>query len=142
MLGYPKKMGKFEFAEGRKEIHAAVSRRGKRVIEITARRGAPQEPAPPVFNQKTFNTGAMGQFLAFNPIWMFRPREVIHESYLADITLVLDDSTFDPLARLAAGEPSNGRIVVLDIPGDSPYMLPVGISGPLLFNRTFNMRFR
>jgi len=36
----------------------------------------------------------------------------------------------------------NGRIVVMDIPGYSPYILPVGISGPVLFNRTFNMRFR
>jgi len=142
MLGYPKKMGVFEFDESGNEIHAAVSRRGTRVMEIEARRGNPQDPAPPVFNLKTFNTGAMGQFFAMNPIWMFRPREVIRESYNADIRLALNDSVFDPLARLAAGEPSNGRIVVMDIPGDSPYMLPVGISGPVLFNRTFNMRFR
>jgi hypothetical protein len=58
------------------------------------------------------------------------------------VQLALERFRFDPLARLAAGEPSNGRIVVLDIPGDSPYMLPVGIAGPLVFNRTFNMRFR
>ncbi len=142
MLGYPKKMGIFEFEENGDEIRSAVSRRGTRVLEIRARRGETQDPAPPVFNHKTFNTGAMGQFLAINPIWMFRPREVIHESYHADIQVTLNDSEFDPMARLAAGEASNGRIVVMDIPGDSPYMLPVGISGPVLFNRTFNMRFR
>lgn len=142
MLGYPKKMGIFEFHESGNDIQAAVSRRGTRVIEIRARGGDPQDPVPPVFNHKTFNTGAMGQFLAINPVWMFRPREVIRESHSADIQLTLNESVFDPLARLAAGEPSNGRIVVMDIPGDSPYMLPVGISGPVLFNRTFNMRFR
>jgi acetoacetate decarboxylase len=142
MLGYPKKMGAFCFDEQEKEIRASVVRRGTRVMEMTARRGASQDPAPPVFNHKTFNTGALGQCVALNPVWMFRPREVIRESYEAVVQLTLEDSVFDPLARLAAGGPSNGRIVILNIPGDSPYMLPVGVAGPLVFNRTFNMRFR
>lgn len=50
---------------------------------------------------------------------MFRWREVIHEYYRADIKLTLNDSDFDPISRLVAGEPQNGRIVVMDIPGDS-----------------------
>jgi acetoacetate decarboxylase len=142
MLGYPKKLGVFEFDEKDGVIHASISRREVRVMEMTAKRGAPQNPKPPVFNIKTFNVGAMGQFFALNPIWVFRPREVIHESYKADIKLTLNDSAFDPVARLVAGEPQNGRIVVMDIPGDGAYMAPVGFAGPGWFGRTFDMRFR
>ena len=142
MLGYPKKMGDFEYDEKDGNIHASVSRRGVKVMDITAKRGLPQTPKPPVFDIKTFNVGAMGQFFALNPIWVFRAREVIHESYQADIKLTLNDSGFDPISRLVAGEPQSGRIVVMDIPGDGAYMAPVGVAGPCWFGRTFNMRFR
>jgi acetoacetate decarboxylase len=142
MLGYPKKMGDFEFDEKDGNIQASVSRRGVKVMDITAKRGLPQNPKPPVFDIKTFNVGAMGQFFALNPIWVFRAREVIHESYQADIKLTLNDSGFDPISRLVTGEPQNGRFVVMDIPGDGAYMAPVGFAGPGWFGRTFNMRFR
>jgi acetoacetate decarboxylase len=142
MLGYPKKLGVFEFVENDGNIHASVSRRGVRVMDITAKRGLPQDPKLPVFNIRTFNVGAMGQFFAINPIWVFRPHEVIHESCKADIKLTLNDSAFDPIARLVTGEPQNGRIVVMDIPGDGAYMAPVGFAGPGWFGRTFDMRFR
>jgi acetoacetate decarboxylase len=142
MLGYPKKLGVFEFDEKDGVIHASISRRGVRVMEMTAKRGSPQNPKPPVFNIRTFNVGAMGQFFALNPIWVFRPREVIHECFKADIKLTLNDSAIDRVARLVAGEPQNGRIVVMDIPGDGAYMAPVGFAGPGWFGRTFDMRFR
>jgi acetoacetate decarboxylase len=142
MLGYPKKFGDFEFDERDDTIHASISRRGVRVMDITAKRGMPQEPKPPVFDIKTFNVGAMGQLFVFNPIWLFRPREIIHESFQADIKLTLRESCFDPLSSLITGEPVNGRIVLMDITGDSPYMAPVGVAGPGWFGRTFDMRFR
>ena len=142
MLGYPKKMGDFEFDEKDGNIQASVSRRGFKVMDIKAKRGLPQVPKPPVFDIKTFNVGAMGQFFALNLIWVFRAREVIHESYQADIKLTLNNSGFDPISRLVTGEPQNGRIVVMDIPGDGAYMAPVGFAGPGWFGRTFNMRFR
>ncbi|MBN2224308.1 MAG: acetoacetate decarboxylase family protein [Deltaproteobacteria bacterium] len=142
LLGYPKKMGVFKFNEEKDTVRASVSRRGTQVISIEGIR-APKETAPqPVFNCKTFNIGGMGQFFAVNPVWMFRPREVIHEYYRADIKLTLNDSDYDPISRLVAGEPQNGRIVVMDIPGDSSYMVPVGLAGPKWFSNTFNLRFR
>jgi len=141
LLGYPKKMGVFEFEEKEGNIQASISRRGVKVMAIEGKRGLPQEPKPPVFDFKTFNVGALGQFFALNPVWMFRPHEVIHEYYNADIKLTLNDSDFDPILRLVPGEPQNGRIVVMDIPGDG-YMAPVGFAGPGWFGRTFNMRFR
>jgi acetoacetate decarboxylase len=141
MLGYPKKIGSFEFDEKDGNIHASLSRRGVKVIDIEGKRGLPQDPRPPVFNIKTFNVGAMGQYFMLNPVWMFRPHEVIHEYYNAEIKLALNDSEFDPIRRLVAGGPVNGRIVVVDIPGDG-YMLPVGIAGIGWFGNTFNMRFR
>jgi acetoacetate decarboxylase len=142
MLGFPKKTGTFAFEEKKGHISASITRRGVTVMSMKATRGAVETSPRPVFNIKTFHTGGMGQYMAFSPVWMFRPREVIHESYRADIQLTLNDSETDPISRLVAGEPRNGRIAVMDIPGDSPYMLPVGCAGPWVFGRTFNMRFR
>ena len=83
----------------------------------------------------------MGQFFIISPIWLFRPREVIHESYAAEVKLTLNLSDYDPISHLMAGEPRKGRIVVMDIPG-SKYNLPVGIAGVSWFAQTFYMRFR
>lgn len=142
LLGYPKKMGVFTFEEKKTVIDASVRRRGITVMSMKAIPGE-REPSPePVFNYKTFHVGGLGQFFAVNPIWMFRPREVIHEYYRAEVKLTMRESVFDPIARLVAGKPVNGRIVAMDIPGDSPYMLPVGMAGPAWFGRSFNMRFR
>jgi acetoacetate decarboxylase len=141
LLGYPKKMAALEFDEREGNIRAAVTRRGVKVMAMEARRGEPQNHPPPVFDYKTFNAGAMGQFFIMSPIWLFRPREVIHESYAAEVKLTLAASDYDPLTRLVAGEPRNGRIVVMDIPG-SKYNLPVGIAGLSWFANTFYLRFR
>lgn len=142
MLGFPKKTGVFAFEEKKETIRASITRRGVTVMSVRAVRGAKEASPQPVFFNKTFHTGGLGQFLAFSPIWMFRPREVIRESYQAGIELILNESEHDPIARLVSGQPRNGRIVIMDIPGDSPYMLPVGLAGPGVFGRTFNMRFR
>jgi acetoacetate decarboxylase len=142
MLGFPKKTGEFVFAEKKDTISASIARRDITVLSVKAVRGAREASPQPVFNHKTFHTGGMGQYMAFSPIWMFRPREIIRESYQADIQLTLKESEFDPISRLVAGEPRNGRIVLMDIPGSSPYMLPVGFAGPGMFGRTFSMRFR
>jgi acetoacetate decarboxylase len=142
MLGFPKKTGSFTFDEKKDIINASVTRRGISVLSMKAVRGARESDPGPVFNFKTFHFGGMGQWMALSPVWMFRPREIIHDSCRADITLAINDSAYDPLARLVDGEPKNGRIVVMDIPGDSPYMLPVGCAGPGVFGRTFTMRFR
>jgi len=142
MLGFPKKTGRFVFEEKKDAINASIERRGVAVMSLRAVRGARETDPKPVLNYRTFHYGGMGQYMAISPVWMFKPREVIHESYSADITLTLKDSSCDPLARLVAGGPRNGRIAIMDIPGGSPYMLPVGLSGPRVFGRTFNMRFR
>jgi acetoacetate decarboxylase len=142
MLGFPKKTGVFTFEEKKGDISASITRRGIAVMSMKAARFEKESSPAPVLNYKTFHFGGMGQYMAFSPVWMFKPREIIHESYSADITLTLKDSAFDPLSRLVAGEPRNGRIVVMDIPGGSPYMLPVGWAGPAVFGRTFAMRFR
>lgn len=111
VLGYPKKMGVFKVDEKEGNIYASVSRRGVRVMAIEGKRGLPQDPKPPVFDIKTFNVGAMGQLFALNPIWMFRPREVIHESYGADIKLTLSDSDLDPISdsRRTPKRPDRGH---------------------------------
>ena len=60
MLGYPKKMGIFEFHESGNDIHAAVSRRGIRVIEIRARGGGSPGPRPPGVQPQDLQHGSHG----------------------------------------------------------------------------------
>ena len=141
LLGYPKKFAEIIFEEENGHISASVARRGTMVLKVELDKGEAQNPAPPVFNYKTFNVGGMGQFFAFQPIWMFRPKEVVKESCSANVTVELNDSEFDPIANLVEGEPISGRFAVTDIPGGS-YMVPVGMAGPGWFANNFNLRYR
>lgn len=141
ILGYPKKLGIFTFEEDGDLITASVSRRGVEVMRIEARRTQAQDPSPPVFGRKTFNAGGPGQLFILQPIWLFRPKEVIHESYSAEVKVLLGESEYDPIARLVNGDPINGRFVVMDILGSS-YNLPVGLAGIRWFVNTFFLRFR
>jgi len=142
LLGFPKKTGRFTFEEQEGNIRASVSRRGITVASIAAVRKESETAPLPVFDYKTFHIGGMGQFMAVSPIWLFRPKEKIHESYRAEVRLTIEESDCDPIKRMVAGDPQNGRIVVMDIPGDSHYLLPVGVAGPVWFGRTFAMRTR
>ncbi len=141
LLGYPKKGAEFEFNETDEGIKASVTRRGVKVLEIEAMRGEKEEKTAPVLGYKTFNCGGPWQAPALNPIWLFKPNEVIHEACKADSTVALDDSELDPVARMVSGPLRRSRIAVTDILG-SHYMLPVGIAGLKWFSNTFNMRFR
>lgn len=141
-LGYPKKMGQFTFSDQDGTISASVARRGVKLIDVKATRGAPEKNPAPVFAQKTFNLGGPGQWVAFSPLLLFKPTEDIHEAYAAEADLTLNDSTFDPIAKLVAGKPVSARIVRMDITGSS-YYLPVGFTGGRGWLRnTFDMRFR
>jgi len=141
LLGYPKKLAAIGFEESGEGISAFVERRGVRVLEMRGRKGEVQAGPPPVFGRKTFNVGGVGQAFAVSPLWLLRPREVIHESYQAEVEVAVRPSGHDPIAELAAGEPRSGRIAVTDIPG-TDYLLPVGVAGPFWLNRAFALRFR
>ncbi len=141
-MGYPKKLGEFTFEEDKEGISAGVTRRGVKLMSVKARRGAPEDSPGPVFGYKTFNLGGPGQMLAFNPVWLFKVKENIHESYEAKAELVLNDSAFDPIARIIAGDPVRARIARTDIMGVK-YILPVGFTGGYRwFLNTYNMRLR
>ena len=141
LLGYPKKMGKFVFEEKENHASASVKRRGKKVLSMECEIGDTQYPPEPLFARKTFNVGGLGQFMAINPVWMFRPREIIRESRAAEVKLKIEHSDFDPIDKLVAGDPIRGRFVVSDIPG-TRYMFPVGLTGLIYHARTFFMRYR
>ncbi len=72
---------------------------------------------------------------------MFRPKEIIRESYWADVSITLEESAYDPVSKLVSGNSLQGRIAVSDILG-SRYYLPVGIAGPGWFMKVYMMRFR
>lgn len=140
-LGYPKKMARFEFKEEGNRVFADITRRGVNVLRMEGTRGQAQTKPEPVFARKTFNVGGPGQWVSLNPIWLFRPMEVIHESIAMDVTLKIEDSEFDPISDLVSGPPTNGRFVLMDIPG-SKYMFPVGLAGLKFFANTSSLRSR
>jgi acetoacetate decarboxylase len=141
LLGYPKKSGRFTFEEDDDKVTASVSRRGIEVMRIEARRKEREDTPRPVFDFKTFNAGGPGQFFAIQPIWLFRPKEVIQESWSVEAKVTLRESEADPIAKLMSGPPLTARFVVMDILG-SRYNLPVGVAGIRWFVNTYNLRFR
>ncbi|MGA2642572.1 MAG: acetoacetate decarboxylase family protein [Spirochaetia bacterium] len=141
LLGYPKKMASLEFEEEGDRVRARVTRRGVTVLALEGTKGAPKSNPPPAFDLKTFNVGGPGSAFAFNPLWMFRPREVIHEARECALKLEVQPSEWDPLADLITGGPVNPRFVVMDV-CNSRYNYPVGLSGPTFVRRNFNLRFR
>jgi acetoacetate decarboxylase len=141
LLAYPKKRADIVFEEQGNRVRASVTRRGIEVFAIEAEYGA-AEPAPkPVFDVKNFNVGGLGQLLAVNPIWMFRLSETIRGSYTATAKLSLQESRYDPISKLVAGDATNARFVTTDIAG-ARYLFPVGLAGPRWLARTFFMRYR
>ncbi len=142
-LGYPKKAADIIFEEKDENIKASVTRRGVEVLRIESKSGSLQPSPEPVFDYKTFNVGAGLQLAGtIMPIWLFRPKEIIHESYETEAKVTINASDYDPISRMLIGEPTNTRMVVLDIPADGKYMLPVGAAGFLWYVRTFYMRNR
>jgi len=140
LLGYQKKMGTFSFDESESGIRASVERRGVTVVSIEGKKGARQENPEPITGRRTYNIGGAGQLLILNPIWMFKSREEIRESYSADVSVSIEESEDDPIARLVTGETSNGRIAVNNTRG-LKYCLPIGIAGPLWTDKTLDIRY-
>ena len=143
LLGYPKKMAEIPFNDDGKKITARLTRRGVEVISIQAERIKKEENPAPVLEIKTFNMGGMWQSFAYNPIWLFKPREAIHESYSAKAVLDIKHSDYDPIRDLIAGykNPMDDRIAKTDIFG-SRMLWPVWFTGVRVFGNTFNLRFR
>jgi len=140
LLGYPKKSGEFVFDEDDEKVSASLTRKGAKVISMSGEKGEKQEKPAPVFDVKTFNVGGPGSLFVINPIWMFRPTEVIHESLAMDVKVSIEHSEFDPIAELIAGDPMSGRFVVMDIV-KSRYNVPVGLCGPKYLHTNMDIRF-
>jgi len=141
LLGYPKKMGEFVFEEDDDMVRASMTRRGTTVLSMEGVKGEREVPPRPAFDVKTFNAGGPGSLFVINPVWMFRPREVIHESRQMEVKINIEASEFDPIAEMVAGGPLSGRFVAMDIV-NSKYNLPVGLCGIKYLSRNFDIRFR
>jgi len=141
LLGYPKKLGTFEFEEDDTSVSASLTRRGVKILSMKGVKGDKQQNPATAFDVKTFNVGGPGSLFAINPIWMFRPKEVIHESRGMDVELKVENAEFDPIADIIAGDPVSGRFVVLDIAG-SRYNVMVGFAGVRYLATNHDIRFR
>jgi acetoacetate decarboxylase len=142
LLGYPKKMGTFSYSRKKDGISAGVTRRGVKLISVSAKRGAREEKPGPVFARKTYNVGGMGQMYVLSPLIMFNVKENIRESYQAAANLKLNYSVFDPIAEIISGPPVNARMVKIDIVDNDYYFMLWWTGGRSWFLNTFNMRNR
>jgi acetoacetate decarboxylase len=143
LLAYPKKMGAITFSEKDGVITSGLSRRGVNLASVKAATQGLEKNPQPVAGVKIFNTGGMGQFLAFNAVWLFKFVEHIHASYTATAELSIEDSPYDPIRKLIADytNPLPARIAKIDILGWH-YMLPVSLAGPWNYANTFEYKFR
>ncbi|MDY6905756.1 MAG: acetoacetate decarboxylase family protein [Thermodesulfobacteriota bacterium] len=143
LLGYPKKLADMPFADDGKTISASLTRRDTTVVNIEAERLEKESCPGPVMGVKTFNFSGPGQYGIVNPVWMFRPREVIHDSYKARVNLDIQQSHYDPIARLIGDyqTPLEGRIARINIMG-ARMLWFAGITGLRIYKNTFNLRFR
>lgn len=143
LLGCPKKMADITYSDDGERVTAGVSRRGVDLFSIEATRREEESSPEFVFDSKAFNAGGPGQCVFLNPLWCFRLREVIYESWAAVGTVTFADSSRDPVARWFA--PGSGtvplRIATIAVTA-LRYMLPVGIAGPRWSLRMYNTRFR
>ncbi len=141
-LAYPKKMADFSKVYGEDHISATVSRLGKPLFEMEAERLEKEIDPAPVYGGKHFNLGGPGQCILYSPLWLFRAKETIHESYHVNVSLKVFDSDRDPLARIISGGPVSGRFSKLDSNGVK-YLLPIGFTGGLRwFVNSFALRYR
>ena len=143
LLACPKKLADIAYKEEGEEVSASVTRQGTTVFSIDTKRIEKEENPDFVLAAKAFNVGGIGQCLIFNPVWIFKLKEIIYDSYSAEGTLILNDSPYDPLKKIVAeySNPIKMRVVNLDLIG-TPFLLPVGFAGMKWFLNTFNLRFR
>lgn len=143
LLAYPKKMGDITFSENGCEISTQTNRRGVALSSARITLGDVEKNPEPVTAVKVFNTGGMGQFLSFNPVWLFKFTEHVNEVRKAEAQLEIEDSPYDPIRKLLGdiSKPLSARVAKVDISGWR-YMLPVGVAGPWNFANTFEYRFR
>jgi acetoacetate decarboxylase len=143
LLAYPKKMGEISFDEQSGVITAGTTRRGVNLALAKVTIQAEEKNPAPVTAVKIYNTGGMGQLLAFNAVWLFKFVENIHAAYTAAAELQIVDSPYDPIRKIIAdyANPLPARVAKVDILGWH-YMLPVGLAGPRNYANTFELKFR
>ena len=143
LLGYPKKMAEIPFEDDGTSITAGLTRRNTSVISVEAERLEKETDPAPVLGLKTFNYSGLGQYCIVNPVWMFKPREVVHESHKARVKLDIRYSDYDPIARLIDDFPGHidGRVARIDIMG-ARMLWFAGLTGLRIYKNTFNLRFR
>lgn len=138
-LGYPKKMAALTFEEDGDAVRATVTRRGRDLLSVEARKTTPLDAPPPIFGTTAYNVGGIGTLPGLSPIWRFRLTETIREAWQMEMHLQVEDSPYDPIHALLAGSPMNARMVVTDVAGTQT-LLPVGMAGPRWLARTYALR--
>lgn len=140
-LGFPKKLADFTFEENDTRIKAGLKRRGQDLFTMDAAIREPETNPQPVFALKTFNVRHSHKYVLLHSIWMFRPGEKIAAYNRADIDLKIGETENDPIYRLVSGNPTNGRVVTLDILSGT-YLLPVGLATFRWYVMSHTMRYK
>ncbi|MFO0722144.1 MAG: acetoacetate decarboxylase family protein [Myxococcota bacterium] len=138
ILGYPKKLGEIALELGPDGAVGHASRRGARILEVSARFHEELRPPPPVEGRPTFNV-AGGLGLMPQRVVAFWPNEEIVVARRAEVELVIGRSERDPIHELGLGRVLEGHYRRLHL-GGRALPLPVFPVSPLYWLRNWQLR--
>ncbi len=127
LLGFPKKMADFTWEETGDTVIGTVTRKGVELMRMEGRVGGDEPSPPPLFGRRFVN--AMGSVVAGMQIVDFAPAETYHSARVADVTVKLASSLWDPgIGELAPAVVGSGVFAVVDFGGgaEPPQVSPLG----------------
>jgi acetoacetate decarboxylase len=127
LLGYPKKLAEITWQHDGDRITAIASRRGHRLVAMTAQLGAPIAKPPPILGRPHRNVRGLA-------VVAFTPRERAIAVRTANVQLELGGSERDPLHELGHERSLGARLHRVDLGGALP-PLPIAAISPITYAR-------
>ena len=138
LLGYPKKLGDFDWQLDGDAICATASRRGHTLITMTGTLGDVIAAPPPILGRPHRNIRA-STGIALPKVIAFTPKERVCSVRSATLDIQITGAPRDPLHEMGFGRVRAARLHRVDLGGGLP-PLPVAAVWPLAFARQLLLR--
>jgi acetoacetate decarboxylase len=138
---FPKKWAEILWEENAEVTRVRVCRRGAQVLSLEMTSGATASDPKPLWGQKIFNVGGMGEMHAVNLVWMMKVKEQVRDVRRSRLNIALHSTPSDPLGSWLLSEPVVEGYTLSSELGSIRYLVPVGLTGPIWFLRNFALRF-
>ena len=138
LLGYPKKLGEFQWDHDGDRIHSVAHRRGHELISIEGTLGERIAAPPPILGRPHRNVRASSG-IAIPKVIAFTPRERVIEVRHANVEVRIGGSERDPLHEMGFGKVLSARLHRVDL-GARMLPIPVAAVSPFSFLRYLLLR--